>query len=336
MSEPFALTVPPGRHGRVDAVLAALLDASRGQVQAAIKAGLVRVDGELVSKGRQKVGPGCVVTGTLPGQPTTDLVAEDLDIEVLYQDDDLVVVNKQAGMVVHPARGHTTGTLVHGLLHLLTPAQTVRGHPVPPERPGVVHRLDKGTSGVMVVARTPAAHASLAEQFAAHSADRRYLALVWGRMPDTRGTVDAPVGRHPSDRLRFAVRDNGKHAVTHWTCLAEGHYGVAGNAAGGTVSLLRCHLETGRTHQIRVHLAHLGRPVLGDPLYGPKKPRGTGALRRALEPLDHQLLHATRLGITHPRTGARLDWRTPPPDNFRAALEAVNLGEPIDAFVAGC
>lgn len=335
MSEPFALTVPPGRHGRLDAVLAALLSVSRGQVQAAIKAGSVKVDGTDAGKGRQKVGPGCVITGCLPGQPTTDLVAEDLDLEVLHQDEDLIVVNKTAGLVVHPARGHATGTLVNGLLHLLTPAETVRGHRVPPERPGIVHRLDKGTSGVMVVARTPTAHASLAEQFADHSVDRRYLALVWGRMPGDQGTVEAPLGRHPTDRLRFAVRDDGKHAVTHWERIAEGHYGVAGDAAGGTVSLLRCRLETGRTHQIRVHLTHLGRPLLGDPVYGPRKAKGTGTLRRVLSSVDHQLLHAARLGLTHPRTGTRLDWRTPPPEGFCAALCALGLGDLVHDAVSG-
>lgn len=323
------MVVPQGENGRLDAILAAHVPASRSRVQAAIKAGQVTVDGEVVTKGRHKVQPGARLEVVLPGQPTTGLEPEDLDLDVVFQDDELIVVDKPAGLVVHPAKGHTTGTLVHGLLHLLTPAETVRGHPVPAERPGIVHRLDKGTSGVMVVARTPHAHAHLAEQFAAHSADRRYLALVWGRLPGPSGTVDAPLARHPSDRLRFAVQDGGKRAVTHWERLAEGHYGVAGRAAGGTVSLVRCRLETGRTHQIRVHLAHLGRPLLADPVYAPRKARGTGALKEALAGVDHQLLHATRLGLTHPTSGQRLDWRTPPPPDFRAVAAALGLSEAL-------
>jgi 23S rRNA pseudouridine1911/1915/1917 synthase len=173
----------------------------------------------------------------------------------------------------------------------------------------------------------------LADQFAAHSADRRYLALVWGRTPALTGTVDAPLGRHATDRLRFAVRPDGRRAVTHWQRLAEGFYGVAGNAQGGVVSLVRCRLETGRTHQVRVHLTHLGLPLLGDPVYAPRR-KTPGVLRDTLGAVDHQLLHAARLGLDHPATGLRFDWRTPPPADFLAVAEAVGLRDALMAAVA--
>lgn len=321
------VTVPLDAGGRLDAVLAPLVPLSRSRLQAVIKDGGVRVDGAVVRRLRHALIGGERVQVRLPPEPTTTLQPEDLSVPMLHLDDHLIVVDKPAGMVVHPAKGHDSGTLVHALLHLVAthgPEATVGGRVVDPTRPGIVHRLDKGTSGVMVVARTLAAHAHLAEQFAAHTADRRYLAMVWGRTPGPSGTIDAPLGRHATERKRIAVVEGGRRAVTHWERLGEGTYGVAGDAKGGVVSLVRCRLETGRTHQVRVHLTHVGLPVLGDLVYAGRR-KVPGALRDTLGPVDRQLLHATRLGLTHPGTGVRHTWRTPPPADFGAVATALGL-----------
>ena len=330
------VTVPLDAAGRLDAVLAPLVPLSRSRLQAVIRDGGVVVDGAVVCRPRHALIGGERVRVTLPPEPTTSLEPEDLSVPMLHLDAHVVVVDKPAGMVVHPAKGHDSGTLVHALLHLVAthgPDATVRGRPVDPTRPGIVHRLDKGTSGVMVVARTLAAHAHLAEQFAAHTADRRYLALVWGRTPGPSGTIDAALGRHPTDRKRIAVVEGGRRAVTHWERLGEGTYGVAGDARGGVVSLVRCRLETGRTHQVRVHLTQLGLPLLGDPVYAARR-KVPGSLRDTLGPVGHQLLHATRLGLTHPGTGARHDWRTPPPPDFSAVAAALELDAVLADAVA--
>ena len=264
-----------------------------------------------------------------PRPPMTSLQPQDIPVEVLHRDDHLLVVNKPAGLVVHPAPGHPDGTLVNAVLHLLDPIREVLEGCTESERvrPGIVHRLDRGTSGVMVVARTPQAHAHLAAQFAAHTTERRYLALVHGKVSAS-GTVDAPLGRHSRDRIRFSVVDGGKHAVTHWRLLGRGHHGVAGDARGGLISLLECRLETGRTHQIRVHLKHLGHPVVGDPLYAPKRQLPSAVLRET-GMIDHQLLHARLLGFEHPATGERLCFTTSPPADFASVLEHVGLADTL-------
>jgi len=226
-------------------------------------------------------------------------------------------VNKPAGMVVHPAPGHASGTLVNALLPDLP--DEAEDDP----RPGIVHRLDRGTSGVLVVARTPDAHAALAAQFAAHSTERRYLALVWGTTRDLSGTIDAPLGRHPSDRKRFAVRPGGRRAITHWWRLAEVRL-PEHRDGGGVLSLIQCRLDTGRTHQVRVHLEHLGLSLLGDPTYGRKR-AAPPALAEALATLDHPLLHAWVLAFTHPATGARMHFQTPPPPDFQAFLDTLSI-----------
>lgn len=310
--------------GRLDAGLADRLPLTRSRIAALIKDGRCRVDGRVVDKPSHALRGGERVELWVPPPPPSALVAEDLDLPVLHLDDDLVVIHKPAALVVHPAKGHQDGTLVHGLLHLLSEALPEdSAYAVDPTRPGIVHRLDKGTSGVMMAARTPEAMAALGAQLAAHSVERRYLALVFGRSPGPAGTVDAPLGRHPHDRLRFAVRAEGRRAVTHWERLAEGHFGVAGDREGGVVSLLRCRLETGRTHQIRAHMLHLGLPMVGDPLYG-----GGRALPRALAGgVAHQQLHAARLGFTHPRTGARLRFFSPPEAPFLALCAALGIDE---------
>jgi 23S rRNA pseudouridine1911/1915/1917 synthase len=233
-------------------------------------------------------------------------------------------------MVVHPAKGHRDGTLVNGLLHLIQSARHEAGpYPTPPSRPGIVHRLDRGTSGILVVARTPAALTHLAAQFADHSVERAYAALVWGETPGPSGTVDAALARHPTDRIRFAVKEEGKRAVTHWRRIAEARYGTAGNPRGGVLSLVRCVLETGRTHQIRVHMHSLGLPLVGDPLYGRRRPI-PGPLREILGTVQRQLLHAGCLGFEHPVTGERIRFRRAPAPDFRAVLEGLDLPVPFD------
>ena len=312
-----------GSPGRLDSVLSAALPLTRSRLAALIKAGAVRVDGAVVCRPSATLRGGEDLAVEVPPPPPSALVPEDLGLPLLHLDAQVVVVHKPAALVVHPAKGHPTGTLVHGLLHLCAAAVPTPGDfPVDPSRPGVVHRLDRGTSGVMVAARTPEALAALGAQFAAHTVERRYLALVHGRCPEDRGRVDLPLGRHPHDRLRIAVRAEGKRAVTHWERLAEGHFAVPGDKAGGVVSLVRCRLETGRTHQIRVHLTELGLPLVGDPLYGrPARP-----LPRALaEGIDHQQLHAARLGFSHPVSGARLRFFSPPEPPFLALCAALGI-----------
>jgi len=314
--------------GRLDSVLAAQLPLSRSRLKALILDGQVQVDGVVVASPRHKLRGGEVIEVVEPAPPPSDLVAQDLQVPLLHMDDQVVVVDKPADMVVHPARGHADGTLVNALLHLISEARRVDGpYPTPPARPGIVHRLDRGTSGVLVVARTPAALTHLAAQFAAHTVDRAYAALVWGAPRSSRGTVDAPLARHPKDRLRFSVQPEGKRAVTHWTRLAEARYGIPGDPKGGVVTLVRCVLETGRTHQIRVHMHHLGLPLVGDPLYGRRKPI-PGPLRSALEGVNRQLLHAGRLGFEHP-DGTRLAFTRPPPDDFAGVLRALDIPVPF-------
>jgi len=330
---PLVVVAPPGK-GRLDATLAAELPQSRARLAACIKAGEVEVDGEVVCQPRHKLRGGERLTVRLRPSPPTGLVAEDLGLPLLHLDDDVIVVDKPAGIVVHPGKGHPSGTLVNGLLHLLRqpePGAEIRGHPVDPARPGIVHRLDRATSGVMVVARHPEAHASLAGQFHDRSVGRRYVCVVLGAPRESAGTVDAALGRHPTDRLRFAVTEpeRGRHAVTHWRCLGEGRFGVAGDAQGGRVSLLVCRLETGRTHQIRVHLQHLGLPILGDPLYGPRKT--PGPVQRALGDGAEQLLHAFHLSFDAPGDGTRRCFSTAPPASFRSAVDALGLTGALQA-----
>jgi 23S rRNA pseudouridine1911/1915/1917 synthase len=217
---------------------------------------------------------------------------------VLYEDSDLAVVYKPSGMVVHPADGNPGGTLVNALLHRLSGLSGIGGE----IRPGIVHRIDKDTSGLLLVAKNDRCHVSLAEQIRAHTVERAYLAIAIGNFREQSGTVDAPVGRHPTDRKRMAIRFDGREAVTHWAVLEP--------LKGAT--LLECRLETGRTHQIRVHMAFLGHPVLGDPLYGPKK--------SPFPVKGGQLLHAGVLGFTHPSTGERMRFEAEPEQRFKIWL----------------
>jgi 23S rRNA pseudouridine1911/1915/1917 synthase len=292
---------------RLDRVVAdALPDLSRSRVQALIREGHVQVDGT-VRKGSHRPELGAQVSVTVPPPVAVDLESVDLGLAILYRDPHLAVVVKPAGLVVHPAPSHRGVTLVHGLMHALGGLSSIGGE----VRPGIVHRLDKGTSGVMVVACDDLAHRGLQAQFADHSLDRRYLALVHGAPDLDAGCVRSSLGRHPKDRVRFAsVERNGKRAVTHWKvreCL-------------GPVTLLECRLETGRTHQVRVHLSEQGWPLLGDPVYA--KGRATpSALSGPLEEVDHQLLHAYRLAFTHPVTREDLAFETEIPADFQGVLD---------------
>ncbi len=236
-----------------------------------------------------------------------------MDLVVVHEDDALVVVDKPAGLVVHPGAGHPDGTLVNGLIHrydTLSPQGL-------PDRPGIVHRIDAGTSGLLVCARTQAAHDALAAQFAAHTTQRRYLALVWGRRIDDEGTIRTTYGRHGRDRRKFSgrVRD-GKRAVTHWRVISR----------YPRCTWIECRLETGRTHQIRVHLAEAGHPLVGDPLYGEGRKVDRPQALRQLGPelgLKRQALHAASLGFVHPTTGATVRFEAPVPDDISALLAAL-------------
>ncbi len=304
--------------GRLDAVLAEVAGGlSRSQVALHIRDGHAAVDGRPCDKPGHRLRGGERVRLAVPLPPSSDLVAEDLGIPVLHLDEDLIVVDKPAELVVHPAKGHADGTLVNGLLHLVE-AELAEG--ADNTRPGIVHRLDKGTSGILVVARNATSHAALAAQFAEHSVERRYLALAHGSFSQGRGTVDAALGRHPRDRLRFALVADGKRAVTHYEVLGEFGYPVAGDRRGGRLSLVSLRLETGRTHQIRVHLESLGHALVGDPLYGPRR-----ALPGALGVLGRQALHAARLGFTHPRSGERLRFWRDPPEDLRVLFEILEI-----------
>ncbi|MEM8529819.1 MAG: RluA family pseudouridine synthase [Chloroflexota bacterium] len=244
-----------------------------------------------------------VVTIRRPLTQPTDLVAEDIPLDIVYEDKDVVVVDKPAGMVVHPAPGHLSGTLVNALLARYPDIRV--GHDL---RPGIVHRLDRETSGLLVVARNDAARHWLQAQQKAHSMTKLYLALTEGRFKDYEGLIDAPIGRHQTDRKRMIIRPDGRSARTHWRVLEE---------LGG-YTLIAARLETGRTHQIRVHFAYKSRPLLGDPLYGPKKPRTTFGLKR-------QFLHAHRLGFELPNTGEWVEFTSPLPADLQEALDKIRV-----------
>ncbi|MBU9440473.1 RluA family pseudouridine synthase [Burkholderia multivorans] len=318
---PRVVEVPASLAGeRLDKALAQLFpEFSRSRLQSWIDAQRVRVDGA-PAKIRQPVPLGAtieLVPDLLPEQLA--FTPEPVPLDIVYEDDALVVINKPAGLVVHPAAGNWSGTILNGLLHRYGDAAA--GLP----RAGIVHRLDKETSGLMVVARTLAAQTDLVRQLQARTVKRRYFALVWGAMPDE-GTIDAPIGRDPRGRTRMAVVTgaSGKPARTHFrtvdTCLWQRQ----------PVSAIQCDLETGRTHQIRVHCSHVGHPLLGDPVYG--RARG----KRSVAPLPggfaRQALHAWRLGLVHPVTGSAMQWRCPLPDDMTALVEALGFGQNDEEF----
>ena len=290
---------------RLDALLPRLVpELTRSAAQKLIEAGLVTVNGAPAAKNcRAREGDGVFVR--LPEPETCELVPQDIPLDVVYEDGDLIVVNKPRGMVVHPAPGHPDGTLVNALLFRCGGSLSGVGGE---KRPGIVHRIDKDTSGLIIAAKNDLAHQALSAQLADHSLARVYEAVVYGRVRDDYGTVDAPIGRHPTDRKRMAVTDKGsRRAVTHYEVIAR-YRGF---------THIRCRLETGRTHQIRVHMEKIGHPLLGDMVYGKKCPA---------KGLEGQCLHARELHFVHPRTGQAIHLETELPDYFREVLS--RLGEP--------
>jgi len=305
---------------RLDVYLAeAIEDASRSFLKKLIKDGRVTVNGGVCTRPGRAMTAGDAVSVDIPPPPETDLIAEDIPLDILFQDGEVVVVNKPSGLVVHPAPGHYTGTLLNALLHHCPDFQR-SGTDL--SRPGIVHRLDRFTSGVLVVAKTARAFAALSEQARAPPFDRRYLALVRGVFSEDRGGISASIGRSLSDPSRMSVTGiGGRDAVTHFEVLER--LSVA--------CLVGVTLETGRTHQIRVHLRFAGHPVLGDPVYGIAEYAGwpiSRETRAALEGLEGQALHAERLGFIHPVLGEGVSFTAPPPPDFQRALEALRSAQP--------
>ena len=296
------LFIADKEYRRLDLCLSDNTDLSRSRAQSLIEASLVLLNGR-AAKQSDAVRPGDTVRYAVPEAKPVELVPEDIPIDVIYEDGDICVVNKPRGMVVHPAAGNESGTLVNALLYHFGDLSTIGGE----IRPGIVHRIDKMTSGLLVVAKNDFAHEQLARQFADHSAHRSYIALVAGNIKEDSGTVDAPIGRHPTDRKRMAVVQNGRRAVTHYRVLHR----------FSVVTVLGLELETGRTHQIRVHMAHIHHPVVGDQVYG----SGKNALG-----MEGQALHGWRLQLTHPITGKHMSFIAPLPEDMQRALK--RLGYP--------
>ncbi|MCX2187247.1 MULTISPECIES: RluA family pseudouridine synthase [Limosilactobacillus] len=299
MDEPVRLVIDNELTGRIDKQLGHHFSQySRSQLQRWIEGGHVQVNGQPV-KPKYKLAAGDVVTIEPEKPKKIDLVSENIPLDIVYEDDDVIVVNKPQGMVVHPAPGHPDHTLVNALLYH-SPLSTINGE----FRPGIVHRIDKDTSGLLMVAKNDMAHRSLAAQLKAKTNEREYVALVHGVIKEDQGTVDAPLGRSPKDRKKQAVVADGRHAVTHFRVLRRyRHY-----------TLVACRLETGRTHQIRVHMKYIGHPLAGDPLYGPRKTL----------PGNGQYLHARLLGFKHPQTGEQLTFTAPLPPYFQQMLDKLD------------
>jgi 23S rRNA pseudouridine1911/1915/1917 synthase len=297
---------------RLDRVLAArIADLSRTRVKSLILAGEVSIGGRTIRDPGHRVNANETVAIVIPEPEPAVPQGEAIALNIVYEDDEIIVIDKPKGLVVHPAAGHASGTLVNALIaHCGASLSGIGGV----RRPGIVHRLDKDTTGLMVVAKTDRAHASLTRQFADHGRTgamrRGYLAFVWGAPDRPRGTIDKPIGRHPHARDKMAVRADGREAVTHWQKLET----FAGADGKPVASLLACELETGRTHQIRVHLAHIGHPLMGDQVYGPgfktKAARLPKAAADSLEALGRQALHAYLLAIEHPTSGKVLEFHT--------------------------
>ncbi|MGQ9920845.1 MAG: RluA family pseudouridine synthase [Desulfobacca sp.] len=300
------------RHLRLDQFLAQKLTPySRSRIQQWIKDGHVRVN-EQIRPAHYRLRPGDSLTCTIPAIQPWHLTPEAIALDILYEDDDLLVLNKPPGLTVHPGAGQQQGTLVHALIHHCPDLEGIGDV----QRPGLVHRLDKDTSGVMVVAKSAQAFQNLQEQFQARQVQKRYLALVWGHWPQASGTITLAIGRHPSQRHKMAVSGSrGRPAATSWHCWQE---------FPGPFSLLELSLHTGRTHQIRVHMAALGHPVVGDKVYGGGEKR-LAYLPADLSPLrplvTRQLLHAWRLQFQHPRHGAVLQLEAPLPPDFQSVLD---------------
>lgn len=286
---------------RIDSVLSLLLpDTSRSFIQKLIEGGNLTLNGEVMTSKKYKVSAGDYVTIDVPEPEMLKIEAEDIPLDIVYEDDDVLVVNKPKGMVVHPAVGNYTGTLVNAIMyHCGDRLSSINGV----IRPGIVHRIDKDTSGLLMIAKNDRAHESLSKQLAEHSITRRYKALVYNNFTEDEGTVDAPLGRDPKNRLKRAVTDqNSKRAVTHWHVVER----------FGRYTLIEARLETGRTHQIRVHMAYIKHPLVGDSVYGPTK---------QILASDGQLLHAEVLGFVHPTSRQYMEFERAVPTDFAKVLE---------------
>src|SRR5471032_2906887 len=314
---------------RLDRVLAVrLAQLSRSRLKALILAGSVSLKSVPVRDPAYHVSTGDTITIDLPEAVAAEPAGEAIALDIVYEDDDIIVIDKPRGLVVHPAAGHETGTLVNALIaHCGASLSGIGGV----RRPGIVHRLDKDTTGLMVAAKNDRAHKSLTEQFADHGRTgamrRGYMAFVWDLPNRQRGTVDAPIDRHPFAREKMAVRDSGREAITHW----EIQQSFNGNDGKPVAALLACQLETGRTHQIRVHLAHIGHPLLGDGVYGPHfktKANTLGARgKAALAALERQALHAYLLTLEHPISGEILTWEAALPEDLLLLQNALRAAE---------
>ena len=285
---------------RIDVFLAENMeDLSRSGVQKLIDEGMITLNGGK-TKANYKLREKDIIDVTVPEVKEVEILPEDIPLDILYEDADVIVVNKPQGMVVHPAPGHTSGTLVNALMfHCGDDLSGINGE----KRPGIVHRIDKDTSGVLMIAKNDMAHQSLAAQLAVHSITRKYNAVVYNGFNEDEGTVNKPIGRNPQDRKKMAVTEkHSRHAVTHYRVIERME----------KFTLIEAQLETGRTHQIRVHMTYIGHPLLGDPVYGPKKQPVS---------LEGQALHARVLGFIHPRTGEYMEFEAPLPPHFEALLE---------------
>lgn len=286
---------------RIDSYIAGNLDGpSRSFVQKLIEQGNVKVNGQVISSKKEKLKAGDEVEIAIPEAQELEVVAEDIPLEIVYEDDDVLVVNKPRGMVVHPAAGNYTGTLVNAIMfHCGDRLSSINGV----IRPGIVHRIDKDTSGLLMIAKNDKSHESLSKQLQEHSITRTYVALVHNNFNNDKGTIDEPIGRDPKNRLRQAVTTQGsKRAVTRYEVLER----------FGQYTLVKCNLETGRTHQIRVHMAYIKHPLVGDMVYGPKKSKFN---------IEGQLLHAKVLGFVHPTTGEYMEFDSQIPEYFEEVLD---------------
>ncbi len=299
---------------RIDSALAQMLpDYSRSKITSWVRSGDALLNGNTF-KPKEKILGGEIVSVTIKQEKTNDWQAEDIAIDVVYEDDDILVVNKPVGLVTHPGAGNWSGTLANALLHYDSSLANL-------DRAGIVHRLDKNTSGLMVVARSELAQKNLVEQLQTHSVSREYSAVVYGHMISG-GTVDEPIGRDPKDRIRQAVVEEGKYAITH--------YRVIDRFANHTH--VKCILETGRTHQIRVHMSYIDHPLIADSMYGgkirfPKK--ADDALKNALKGFNRQALHAKKLSLTHPITGESMSWKAPLPQDLQELLQVLSEFDPV-------
>ncbi len=296
---------------------------SRNRIQSAVKNGYVLVNDKEI-KSNYKIRPRDVIVINLPEEPRerTQITGEDIPLDIRYEDDDIMIVHKPAGLVVHPGVGNWSGTLVNGLIHYMENKDdlpVMEGNT--PDRPGLVHRIDKNTSGLLVIAKNEHAMTHLSKQFHDHTIDRTYYAIIWGQPDEDSGTIDEYIGRHPRDRVKMSVfrdRDEGRHAVTHYEVVEPMYY----------VSLIKCKLETGRTHQIRVHMAHLNHPIFNDSMYGGDSVRkGTVFskykvfVENTFTLLPRQALHAKSLGFIHPTSGERMEFDSELPEDMVAALD---------------